>query len=162
MWVNVMINKVLVANRGEIAIRIMRACRELGIASVAVYSDADKDALFAKYADEAYYIGAAPAAESYLNIKKMIDVANQCGAQASTPATGSSPRTRTLLTLAKWKESSLSALQAGSLPSWETRLPPGARWSRAGVPVVPGYDEYITDYRTGKRYRRQNRLPCYY
>jgi len=64
------INKILVANRGEIAIRIMRACRELNIKSVAVYSDADKNALFAKYADEAYHIGPAQASESYLNIKK--------------------------------------------------------------------------------------------
>ena len=68
-----MINKVLVANRGEIAIRVMRACRELGIASVAVYSEADKDALFAKYATEAYYIGPSPAPESYLNIRKIIE-----------------------------------------------------------------------------------------
>jgi pyruvate carboxylase subunit A len=83
-----MINKILVANRGEIAIRVMRACRELDIASVAVYSDADKDALFAKYATEAYFLGPAPAAESYLNIKKIIAVAEKCGAQAIHPGYG--------------------------------------------------------------------------
>jgi pyruvate carboxylase subunit A len=83
-----MFNKVLVANRGEIAIRVMRACRELGLASVAVYSEADKDALFAKYANEGYFIGPAPAKDSYLNIKKIIEVAKQCGAQAIHPGYG--------------------------------------------------------------------------
>lgn len=83
-----MINKILVANRGEIAIRVMRACRELGIATVAVYSEADKDALFAKYATEAYFIGPSPAPESYLNIKKIIETAKECGAQAIHPGYG--------------------------------------------------------------------------
>ena len=67
-------NKILIANRGEIAIRIMRACRELGIKTVAVYSEADEKALFTKYADEAYRIGPAPASKSYLNIDKLIEV----------------------------------------------------------------------------------------
>lgn len=80
-----MIRKILVANRSEIAIRVMRACRELGISSVAVYSEADKEALFAKYADEAYFIGPTSAAESYLNIKKIIEVAKESGADAIHP-----------------------------------------------------------------------------
>src|SRR5512136_1883100 len=77
--------KLLIANRGEIAIRVMRACRELDIASVAIYSDADRDALFAKYATEAYYVGPAPAPESYLSIPKIIQIAKECGAQAIHP-----------------------------------------------------------------------------
>ena len=83
-----MIKKILIANRGEIAIRVMRACHEMGIASVAVYSEADKDALFAKYADEAYLIGPAPASQSYLNIQKVIDTAKQSGADAIHPGYG--------------------------------------------------------------------------
>src|SRR4030067_1046945 len=83
-----MINRILVANRSEIAIRIMRACRELGVTSIAVYSEADKDALFAKYADEAYFIGPAPTTESYLNIKKIIEVAKECSADAIHPGYG--------------------------------------------------------------------------
>src|SRR5208337_4915214 len=77
-----MIRKVLVANRGEIAVRVMRACREMGIAAVAAYSEADKEALFVKYADEAFLLGPAPARASYLNIEKVIDTAKQCGADA--------------------------------------------------------------------------------
>ncbi|HCO18435.1 MAG TPA: acetyl-CoA carboxylase biotin carboxylase subunit, partial [Tissierellales bacterium] len=68
-----MLKKILIANRGEIAIRIMRACREMGISSVAVYSEADQDALFAKYADEAYCIGPAPAIKSYLDMERVIE-----------------------------------------------------------------------------------------
>jgi pyruvate carboxylase subunit A len=83
-----MVRKILIANRGEIAIRIMRACREMGIPSVAVYSDADKEALFAKYADEAYRIGPPPATESYLNIRKVIEVAQKSGADAIHPGYG--------------------------------------------------------------------------
>jgi pyruvate carboxylase subunit A len=83
-----MVNKILIANRGEIAIRVMRACREMGIASVAVYSEADKLALFTKYADEAYCIGPPPAPASYLNIPKVIEVAKQSGADAIHPGYG--------------------------------------------------------------------------
>jgi pyruvate carboxylase subunit A len=83
-----MINKILIANRGEIAIRIMRACRELGILSVAVYSESDKDALFAKYADESYYLGSGPASENYLNIEKIVEAANRSGAYAVHPGYG--------------------------------------------------------------------------
>ncbi|MBN1369201.1 MAG: acetyl-CoA carboxylase biotin carboxylase subunit [Dehalococcoidaceae bacterium] len=83
-----MINKVLVANRGEIAIRIMRACRESGIATVAVYSEADRDSIFVKYADEACSIGPAPARDSYLNIPGIIKAALNCGAQAIHPGYG--------------------------------------------------------------------------
>ena len=83
-----MFNKILIANRGEIAIRVMRACKELGVKSVAVYSDADKNSLFAKYADEAYNIGKSSPSQSYLSIEKIIDVAEKCGAEGIHPGYG--------------------------------------------------------------------------
>ena len=83
-----MISKILIANRGEIAIRVMRCCRELGIGSVAVYSDADADAFHTRLADEAYNIGPATSSESYLVGEKIIAAAKKAGADAIHPGYG--------------------------------------------------------------------------
>src|SRR5262249_58956855 len=81
-------SKILVVNRGEIAIRVMRTCRELGIGTVAVYSDLDRDAAHTRYADEAYALGGQTAAESYLNTNRILEVVAQSRAEAGRPGYG--------------------------------------------------------------------------
>ena len=83
-----MFKRVLIANRGEIAVRVIRACREMGIESVVVFSDVDRKALHVRKADYAYPIGPATASESYLNIAKILDVARRSGAEAIHPGYG--------------------------------------------------------------------------
>jgi len=133
-----MFKKILIANRGEIAVRIIRACRELGISSVAVYSDRDRAALHVRKADEAYPIGPAAAAESYLNIPRILDAAQLSGAEAIHPGYGF------LSENAKFAQACADAglKFIGPSPAAMERLGSKTRarehLQKAGVPVVPG------------------------
>ena len=116
-----MIKKVLIANRGEIALRVMRSCREMGLLTVAVFSDADRTSHHVAYADEAYPIGSAVAKESYLNIEKVIATAKRCGADAIHPGYGFCRRTRSLHAVARRKGLSLSGPPPRRWRRWATR-----------------------------------------
>src|SRR5512139_1097015 len=140
-----MIQKVLVANRGEIAVRVMRACREMGIASVAAYSEADKEALFVKYADEAYLLGPAPARASYLNIEKVIETAKQCGADAIHPGYGFLAENPKFARACEEEGLKFIGPSSRVLELMGDKITARQEMIKAGVPVVPGTQECVTD-----------------
>ncbi len=138
-----MIKKVLVANRGEIAVRIIRSCREMGIQTVAVYSDADRCALHVLYADEAFHIGPSPSTESYLNIDNILRAARQSGADAIHPGYGF---------LSENADFSARCNDAGiifigpspyAISTMGDKITARKTMMAAGVPVVPGTEGEI-------------------
>ena len=133
-----MLNKVLVANRGEIAVRILRACRELGLQTVAVYSEADRQALHVRYADEAYLLGPAPSRESYLRADKIIEIAKKSKVGAIHPGYGF---------LAERADFAQACLDEGlayigpkpsSIAAMGDKAVARATVAASGIPVVPG------------------------
>jgi acetyl-CoA/propionyl-CoA carboxylase biotin carboxyl carrier protein len=153
------LHKVLVANRGEIAVRVVRACRDAGLSSVAVYADSDRDALPARLADEAYALGGDTAAETYLRIDKLLDVAAKAGADAVHPGYGF---------LAENADFAAAVIEAGL--TWIGPPPAAIRdlgdkvtarrlAMRVGAPLVPGTAEPVAGPAEVVTFARQHGLP---
>lgn len=140
-----MFNKILVANRGEIAVRVMRACREMNIDSVAVFSEADKHALHSKYADEAYLIGPAPPSQSYLKIDNIIEAAKISGADAIHPGYGFLSENAKFARACKKKGITFIGPKPKAMELMGSKIESRKTMQKAGVPVVPGSDGALSD-----------------
>lgn len=154
-----MIKKLLIANRGEIALRIIRTCREMGVKTVAVYSDADKDSLHVKFADEAVCIGAPSSKESYLNISRIVAAAGITNADAIHPGYGF------LAENAEFAEICINSNLKfiGPLPNMITSMGNKSfakdTMTAAGVPVVPGSDGVVKDLEEAKKLAEEIGVP---
>jgi pyruvate carboxylase subunit A len=148
--VDLMLNKVLVANRGEIALRIMRACKELGIETVAVYSEADNDALFTNYADEKHLIGPPPPLESYLKMDAIIDAAIKSKAEAIHPGYGFLAENDKFSDLVEKSGLVFVGPTGQNIREMGSKLFSKKTMKSSGVPVVPGTEEGISDIEKAK------------
>ena len=154
-----MFHKVLVANRGEIAVRIIRALREMGIKSVAVYSEADKDALHVMLADEAICIGPAPSTESYLNMEAIISAAVALGAEAIHPGFGFLSENAKFANLCQMCNIKFIGPSAEIIEKMGNKSEARNTMAKAGVPVIPGTKEPVFDAKTALRAAKKIGFP---
>jgi acetyl-CoA carboxylase biotin carboxylase subunit len=133
-----MFKKILIANRGEIAVRVIRACHEMGITAVAIYSDVDRTSLHVRKADEAYPLGAAPATESYLNITKILDVAQRSGADAIHPGYGFLSENARFARACADAGIKFIGPTASAMEAMGSKTRARQAMERAGIPFVPG------------------------
>ena len=136
-----MFKKVLIANRGEIAVRIIRACRELGLETVAVFSEADRNALHVRYADEAYLLGPAPSRESYLRADKILDIAKKSDADAIHPGYGFLAEREDFAAKCAELDIAFIGPKPSSIAAMGDKGKARATVIKAGVPVVPGTED---------------------
>ena len=151
--------KILIANRGEIALRIMRTAREMGIKTVAVYSDADRESLQVRYADEAVFIGPAPSAQSYLVIDKIIDAALKTGAQAIHPGYGFLSENASFARAVKAAGLVLIGPSPEAMDLMGNKLTAKAAAKEYNIPMVPGTDYAITDIKAAKKVAKEVGFP---
>ncbi|NIU78553.1 MAG: carbamoyl phosphate synthase, partial [Gammaproteobacteria bacterium] len=140
-----MFQKILIANRGEIAVRVIRACRELGIRTVAVYSDADRLAPHVLEADEAYRIGPAPSSESYLRAEVLIEVAKRAGCDAVHPGYGFLAERAPFAAAVEEAGLAFIGPSSSAITAMGDKTEARRRMIEAGVPVVPGTAEPLAD-----------------
>jgi len=140
-----MFTTVLVANRGEIAIRVMRTLREMGIRSVAVYSETDRDALFVQFADEAHSLGPGPATDTYLNVPKILEVAKASGAQAVHPGYGFLAENAPFARACEAEGITFIGPPADAIDSMGSKTAARQLMDAAGVPIVPGVTEGVAN-----------------
>ncbi|MDW8234872.1 MAG: biotin carboxylase N-terminal domain-containing protein [Roseiflexaceae bacterium] len=133
-----MFKKILIANRGEIAVRIIRACKELGIRTVAVYSEVDRAALHVRYADEAYLLGPAPSRESYLRIDKILSIAKQAEVDAIHPGYGFLAEREDFAQACADEGIVFIGPKPSAIAAMGDKAVARATVMKAGVPVVPG------------------------
>ena len=136
--------KILVANRGEIAVRVIRACREMGIASVAIFSDADRASLHVRKADEAYRVGPAPAAESYLNIEHVLDAARGSNADAIHPGYGFLSENATFADACEKAGLKFIGPPAAAMQLMGSKVRARQAMQAAGIPFVPGSSQALS------------------
>lgn len=154
-----MIKKILIANRGEIAIRIMRSCREMGISTVAVYSEADRTSMHVRYADEAYYIGPSPSSESYLKMDKILDVAKKSGADAIHPGYGFLSENAEFAKQCGKKGIIFIGPSSHAIATMGDKITARQTMINAGVPVVPGTNKKITTEKEAQEVLKEIGLP---
>jgi acetyl-CoA carboxylase, biotin carboxylase subunit len=154
-----MFGKILIANRGEIAIRVIRACKELGVTAVAVYSEADEDCLHVKYADEALCIGPAPAAQSYLVMPAIVQAALQTGAEAIHPGYGFLAERAAFSALCREHGVKFIGPQPESIDLMGDKAAARATMTAAGVPVTPGSDGVIESAGEAEAVAREIGMP---
>lgn len=154
-----MFRKILIANRGEIAVRIIRACREMGITTVAVYSEADKEALHTQLADEAICIGPAPATESYLNMERILSACIAAKVDAIHPGFGFLSENSRFVEMCQKCHITFIGPSAEMMDKMGNKSEARKTMMEAGVPVVPGTREPVYDSQTGKKLAKEIGYP---
>src|SRR5437763_6018826 len=146
-----MFSKVLIANRGEIAVRVIRACEELGIATVAVYSELDRDAIHVKRSAEAYLLGPGPAAESYLNIEKLLGAVEASGAEAVHPGYGFLAENAAFAAALEERQITFIGPPSSSIEAMGSKTRARELMAQARVPIVPGTTEPVASVEEARK-----------